>query len=181
MRIAKYLSLFATSLALVLIVSCDKISKIEKHVNGGSFIVTLDPSDSGDFVCSDTITNNFKKEIEKAGINPKLIKSVRGVIDSIMIINTSQPDLTFDQFTKIKLDVVGMGFDRRVLSSIEKFEQGGTKYIPKESVEVSWKEITNSEGDLIFTLSGHKKLKTPLKKDMKYCVSFYVSLSGDSK
>ncbi len=173
--------LAAICISVLSIISCKKISQIEKKVNGGSFVITIDPSDSGDFKIESTQKNNFKSELEKAGISLNKIKSIKAVIDSIIIINNDLPELNFSHFSNIKLDVVAIGFDRRVLSKIDKFENGSIKYIPEAIKTENISDLVKSGSDLTFNLSGHKKLKTPLKKDMKYCVSFYVSLSEDNK
>lgn len=181
MKIKNVLPILLLS-GLFLAQSCSKLVNIEKKINSISVIMTMDPTDSGEFSYQTIQTNALKAEIEKAGIKIDKIKSIKAVVDSVVILNPDSPVVNFGYFNYVKVSVAGAGFEEKVITEQSSFpDPNATTIYPTMKEDIDWVKLLNSSGDVTYKLNGSMRLKTPLKKDMKYCVSFYVSLSEDSK
>ncbi len=158
--------------------SCSKLVNIEKKINSIEVIMTMDPTDSGEFSYQTVQTNALKAEIEKAGIKIDKIKSIKAVVDSVVILNPNSPVVNFGYFNYVKVSVSGAGFEEKIITEQANFpDPNATTIYPAMKADIDWVKLLNSEGDVTYRLNGSMRIKTPLKKDMKYCVSFYVSLS----
>lgn len=158
--------------------ACNKDTiKLEKKLNSVTLIYPMDQVEAGDFSKTVVKTNLIKSELEKLGLNIDNVKSIKAVVDSIVILNSDTPVMNFGYLNSAKFEFTGTGGKKHLLTKQDKFDQTtATTHIPVMESVIDWADLLEQKGDLTFTFSGNLRIKTPLKKDMKYCVSFYVSL-----